>query len=309
VKAQIQIIIALVVVSAVMFSSLYFISATNARFYTRPLSFLQVEWIALDKELNTLALLALKTASTQADQNFTAGCPDDKIIQGQDFTSCLINANTTFYNTANQIVNNWIRLKMKEGYFIYFNNFKAEYKTDTNYGYVTVAFNVTIYNQLGEYRVFTKNATAYITISFDIANTDVTGNYAQLKNAFNMLGLGYALLTYSLNTTAIISLNGVDMYYVMTPGEVNYVVTRFNGWIRNWIVRRGYSINLNTTMPALYYEGNGVNYVVVGIILDDDTVKTLPPGQLRQLIVNMGQIPFSVIIDGIPIKAKLIIKQ
>jgi len=304
VKAQIQILIALVVVTAVMFSSLYFISATNARFYTRPLSFLQVEWIALDKELNTLSLLALKTASIQADQNFTAGCPDDKIIQGQDFTKCLINANTTFYNTANQIVNNWIQLKMKEGYFIYFNNFKAEYKADINYGYATVAFNVTIYNQLGEYRVFTKNATVYTTTSLDASDADVKQNYAKLKQAFKMLGLDYALLTYSLNITAIITLNDVSMYYMMTPDEANFVISRLNGWLK----KKYNIVNLTTTMPALYYEGNGINYAVVGIIIDDNTVNSFPPGQLKQLFRNLGQVPLSVVIDGIPVRAILVVQ-
>jgi len=187
----------------------------------------------LDKELNTLSLLALKTASTQADQNFTAECPDDKIIQGQDFTSCLINANTTFYNTANQIVSNWMQLKMKEGYLIYFNNFKAEYKADINYGYATVAFNVTIYNQLGEYRVFTKNAAAYITLALNAPDADVNrNNYAQLINAFKDLGLNDVLVTCNLNITAKITLNDASMNYVMTPDEANFVIAKFKGWLK-----------------------------------------------------------------------------
>jgi len=317
VKAQIQIIIALVVVAAVMFSSLYFISATNARFYTRPLSFLQVEWIALDKELNTLVLLALKTASIQADQKFEELCPEDVVATNTSrgppdnrnqpsLKDCIGNATTVFSNTASWIVGNWTQLKMKEGYFIYFNNFKAEYKADINYGYATVAFNVTIYNQLGEYRVFAKNAAANITLALNAPDADVNGNnYAQLKKAFEDLGLNDVLVTCNLNITAKITLNDVSMNYVMTPDEANFVIAKFKGWLK----KKYNNINLTPTMLALYYEGNGVNYAVVGIIIDNRTASSLSPGQLKQLFRDLGEVPLSVVIDGIPVRAILKLKD
>jgi len=45
--------------------------------------------------------------------------------------------------------------------------------------------------------------------------------------------------------------------------------------------------------------------IVDNIIIDDNTVNTFPPGQLKQLIKNAGQIPFSVVVDGIPVKVIL----
>jgi len=305
VKAQIQIIIALVVVSAVMFSSLYFISATNARFYTRPLSFLQVEWITLDKELNTLSLLALKTAAIQADQKFEELCPEDSVVDSRRLETCRINANTTFYNTANQIVNNWMQLKMKEGYFIYFNSFKAEYKVDTNYGFATVAFNVTIYNQLGEYRVFTKNATVYIALSLDATDAEDTNdlNYKKLKDLLKKTNIDEVVFTYTLNITAKITLNSVDMDYVMTPDEVSFVVKKLNKKLKKALEKT----DLNTTTVS-YYMNDGLNYVVTGIIVDEDTFKAFKGNTLKQLFKQLQQIPLSVVIDEIPVRAVLEVK-
>lgn len=304
-KAQIQLIITLIIVSAVMFSSLYFISATNARFQTRPLSFIQIEWITLDRELDTLSLLALKTATIQADQKFEELCPEDSVVDSRRLETCRINANTTFYNTANQIVNNWIQLKMKEGYFIYFNSFIAEYKTDINYGYATVAFNVTIYNQLGEYRVFTKNATVYIALSLDATDAEDTNNlnYKKLKDLLKKTNIDEVVFTYTLNITAKITLNSVDMDYIMTPDEVSFVVKKLNKKLKKALSKT----DLNTK-TASYYMNDGINYVVTGIIVDEDTFKAFKGNTLKQLFKQLQQIPLSVVIDEIPVRAILVVK-
>jgi len=69
------------------------------------------------------------------------------------------------------------------------------------------------------------------------------------------------------------------------------------------------NINLTPTMLALYYEGNGVNYAVVGIIIDNSTASSLSPGQLKQLFRDLGEVPLSVVIDEIPVRAILKLKD
>jgi len=306
VRGQLPIVIALVIVGSVMLASLYFITALNTRFYARPLSYIQVEWLLIDSELDKLTMIALREASQRAERVFDSSCPeDDQVIDDKKLNECTSKANVAFQKYVEWALGNWSQIKMREGYIAEFKRIQAEYYIGDGYGYSMVAYRVLITNPSGEIRVFDKNITVKLYATVDASDAEDTENlnFKKLKDALKKLRISDVYITYTFNLTVHVISNDIRMYYAANPEDIDLVVKKINKKLMKQLQRTQLNYMLVT-----HYTGSGENIGVAAIVIDEKLLKNLKGGGLKNLFKNLGKVVVTLEVDEVAVGASLRLK-
>ena len=177
-KGVIPIVIAVTLLLAIIVSSLYFITTLNIESSVGSVSYSTIDWIKLDKELDTLIYLCLKEGSQAADEAFVKKYEELKstFTQSTDFGQVIataeLEANNTLRKRVLEVLGNWTILKEKEGYSIDFERIFSNYVVDFGKGCSNVYFRVKISNIHGDYRVFEKNLTVFFGLKLNYTSYD-----------------------------------------------------------------------------------------------------------------------------------------
>ncbi|MEM1741315.1 MAG: hypothetical protein QXX35_03780 [Desulfurococcaceae archaeon] len=307
-KGQLPIIIAMILVSSIMLSSLYFITTINTGVFNRTISYENFEWILLDNELDKLTYIALRNASYYADRKFDSLC--NETSPSFNLQYCLSEANREMNNRINWILNNWSMLKIIEGYIVEFKQIIGEYYVDKGYGYSRLNYTVIITNRNGELRVFNKKLVAYLYASIRATELDknLPNNLppGQLKNIYLRLGKTNFTLTYIYNLTSFIVENDVVMYYYISPREFDSITRKFRGRFL-----KGELSNLSYSFDTAYYIGRGENIAVSTLSV---YIANLDESKLRDLmfalinlhrLVKQSSFTVAISIEGIFVRAIL----
>lgn len=263
-KGQMPIVIAMVIVFAVVFSSLYFITTVNIGASTTDMPYSTIYWLRIQEELDNLAYIALKYGSQEADRVFIQVY--NQLAQEAESLSDLEQAVEIASSQADQamkekvyeIIGNWTLLKEKEGFTIRFKELSATYYVGYGRGYSNVFFHVQIVSYTGEYREFIENYTVFYGLSLEKTNIDLLSIILDL---LNMLGLDFVPgvnLTLVFDAVAYIDMNGEKYYFMLDKDSASAVV-------RNFIDLLIIVFDLGSVyyVPAgMYYYGQGHTRIV-----------------------------------------------
>jgi hypothetical protein len=254
VRGQLPIVIAMIIVGAIMISSLYFVSRLNIESYTKTPIYKTLKWLWLDNELDTLNYIALSIGSKTAYTVF-----EKTYNETSDLNLAEEKANEAMSNVVSWIINNWTKLKIQEGYGIEFLKVKSVYNISYGYGYSSVAFQVLITNRYGEYRVYTKNITLKLYASLYTTEIGTVNLPPGLIKNLN----GTLIISYIFNITAFINHNNIYEYYALSPVSFEMIKTKF---YKNVLSKTISSYNfVNYTIDAEYYTGKGENILVTSL--------------------------------------------
>ncbi len=273
-KSQVQIVIALVILLALITATLSYVSTITVVINKSYYGYTLKDWAVINEELDTLELLALHLSSYKAAETFNETFFSNYVeayveyISGDysyNFTQSLLNfiksldkaslaAKYVLGNESLKIINNWIYWKEKAGYIVNLIDFKPIYHveigmidgTHVTYGLgqVGIIFLMDIVTPMGEERVFNKSIIAEYYMEFDIGHP-----------------YGDAIFI-PINIRTIIIQNGIKYYY-MVPGQhleltmISNIFTRLPSLVQ-------YTFgNISIIKPiATFYYGNGTTYVM-----------------------------------------------
>ncbi len=273
-KGQIQIIIALIILMALIIASLSYITTMSVVINRSYYGYSLRDWIIIDEELDTLELLALHTASNDAAkefyQTFLTNYREAYIEYpngdySYDFVESLNNfkyalsvastrASWVLGNASLRIINNWIKLKTESGFIVTLIDFQPIYhveigmidSTHITYGLgrVGIEFTIDIITPLGEERIFKKSLIAEYYMEFNIGHP-----------------YGESIYIPIIIRASIIQ-NGIKYYY-MVPQQHLVLTMISNIFTRLPSLAQYTNGNITTIKPiATFYYGNGTSYVM-----------------------------------------------
>ncbi len=270
-RGQIQIIIALVILLALITATVSYVTTINVVVNRNYYGYSLRDWVIIDEELDTLAMLALHLSSDEAAKTFYRVFTNNYVdvfieyASGDyyyNFTASLYNFNTSLAlasqeaswmlgNTSLKIINNWITLKSESGYIIrlidlepiYYVEFGMIDSTHITYGLgrIGITFSMDIITPTGDERVFNKSIIAVFYMEF---------NY----------GYPYSNIYLPIYAKAMIIQNGVKYYY-MIPKE-SLELTMFSA-IFPKLPSLGITTNYTTLKPiTIFYHSNGTSFIM-----------------------------------------------
>ncbi len=172
-------------------------------------------------------------------------------------------ATKTLNSTAYKILTSWINSMKKLGLRIIIDNFRTAYNlsltstgtTAIGMANASVNFTITIFNSLGEYRVYTKTSLLHCQVNF------THGYYSGADSISGGFVLPLVIQTY-------IMIDGTRYYYVLSPRDVTtYYYSQLFSTLPSFAAKYGgsplakaYVINNG---QAAFYRGNGLTNVTL----------------------------------------------
>ncbi len=273
-RAQIQIIIALVILLALITATLSYVSTITVVINKSYYGYTLKDWVIINEELDTLELLALHLSSYKAAETFNQTFFSNYVEAyteyangdySYDFTQSLSNfidslnkaslaAKYVLGNESIKIINNWISWKQKAGYIVNLVDFKPIYhveigmidNTHITYGLgqAGIIFIIDIVTPMGEERVYNKSIIAEYYMEFDIGHPYGDAIHIPVK----------------IRTTII--QNGIKYYY-MVPEQHLELIMISNIFTRLSSLAQYTNGNTTIVKPiATFYYGNGTSYVM-----------------------------------------------
>jgi hypothetical protein len=259
VRGQLPIVIAATIVSAIILSSIYFITTMNIRSSIISVPYSILYWLKIDNELDTLAYIALREGSEAADQVFVkiynATASNAQSLQDLEnaVITATIEANKTMNNVVKSIIGNWTRLKEREGFTIRIEELSSTYYVGFGKGYSNVYFKFTIISPSGEYRVFSKNYTVFYGLRLRSTNINTLNTILSLLRQFGIEILPDVNLTVVFDATAYLDFNGLKHYYILDRRSAEII-----GKNVFWFIQLIFGVsNIHYTPVGMYYYGKG----------------------------------------------------
>ncbi len=258
-RGQLPIVIAAIIVSAIILSSLYFITTMNIRSSITNVPYSILYWLKIDNELDTLAYIALREGSEAADHVFVtvynATASNAQSLQDLEnaVTTATIEANKTMNIVVKNIIGNWTRLKEREGFTVRIEKLSSTYCVGFGEGYSNVYFKFMIISPSGEYRVFSKNYTVFYGLRLKSTNINTLNTILSLLRQFGIDILPDVNLTVIFDATAYLDFNGLKHYYILDRKSAEII-----GKNVFTIIQLIFGVsNIHYTPAGIYYYGKG----------------------------------------------------
>lgn len=319
IKAAIPIVIASVVTLALIVSSLYFITSVSIRKNAVDAPFSVIDWIRIDKELTELSLLLLRESSRSADNLFEQCIANEmnkidfrrvdqavnQLVNAVNY--CTSQADKEMDRVFDSTLNNWISLKQKEGFIMVTYSKNSTYYVGNGYGYSNVYFRVGVLNLNGEFRVFVKNSTLYMSVALDQAYVLQINQKRGLLRRVGLTQLPGVNLTMIFEARVLLHTSGSTHYIVLDKESGEAIGKAFIRGLRGILRRAGYNeSNYEAEPAAIFYYGEGYTWV---IYQTDSTLDILE--YIVEFFGNRVTIGLTVNtnVDGVYVRAMVVVRN
>ncbi len=262
-KGGIPITIALIIVLALIISTIFYTTSRTTYVRENFYSFALNEWIIINHDLTRVSLLALVRGSQNASQvfsdvfnntyyevygNYTASTQNyDRAIRWASGNATLV-----LDKILDKILGNWAEIKRRDGYIVSIINSTGYYGVVTGLngswaygrGYAGVHIEIEMISPHGEYRLFNRTIEAVYIARFLHAHTySDPGIYIPIK------------------FTAYISIDGVKYYYLIPKDKIYLRIKSLTFQYLNLQDLIGDTVVARP--EAVFYHGAGESYTLL----------------------------------------------